>query len=189
MARTVQDAKIGSRGAREKLKSRGKPYFRPLDRELHLGYRKGKTGGVWVVRWYLGDGAYKVETIGQADDRLDADGAIILDFAQAQTQARELYAQRKREAAGGPIESGPYTVRVCVEEYLEWFGDHKKSIVDTRHRANAHILPLLGDRPCNELTTAELEKWRNGLSKAPKRGAHKDGRGAALWRQSRGRGR
>ena len=169
MARTVQDEKIGSRSAREKLKPRGKPYYRALDRELHIGYRKGKAGGVWVARWYVGDGAYKVETIGQADDRLDADGAIILDFAMAQAKARELYAQRKREAAGLPTESGPYTVKACIEEYLEWFGEHKKSIVDTKHRAGAHILPLLGNRPCAELTTPEFEKWRNALAKAPKR--------------------
>jgi integrase len=175
MARTVQDAKIGSRDARGRLKSRGKPYYRQLDRELHLGYRKGKAGGVWVMRWYLGDGAYKAETIGQADDRLDADGWIMLDFAKAQATARELYAQRKREAAGLPTESGPYTVKACIEEYLEWFGEHKKSIVDTRHRAIAHILPALGERPCAELATTELEKWRNALARAPKRVRTKTG--------------
>lgn len=169
MARTVQDAKIGSPEARRKLKVSGKPQYRLIDKGLHLGYRKGKTGGVWVVRWYLGDGAYKVETIGQADDRLNADGAIILDFAQAQAKARELYAQRKREAAGLPTDSGPYTVKSCIDEYLEWFGEHKKSIVDTRHRAHAHILSALGHRPCDDLTTTELEKWRNALAKAPKR--------------------
>jgi integrase len=169
LARTVQDAKIGSRAAREKLKARGKPYFRPLDRELHLGYRKGKTGAVWVMRWYLGAGDYKVETIGPADDKQDPDGAIVLDFAQAQTKARELYTQRKREAAGLPTTSGPYTVAACIADYLNWFGEHKKSIVDTRHRANAHILTTLGDRPCNDLTTAELEKWRNALAKTAKR--------------------
>jgi len=175
VARTVQDAKIGSRAAREKLKARGKPYFRPLDRELHIGYRKGKTGGAWVARWYVGGGAYKVETIGTADDRQDADGVSIIDFAQAQTNARELHAQRKREAAGLPTDSGPYTVRRCAEDYLEWFGEHKKSIVDTKHRAHAHILPALGDRPCAELTTAELEKWRNELAKAAPRRRTKAG--------------
>jgi integrase len=169
LARTVRDEKLSSRSAREKLEARGKPHYRALDRELHIGYRRGKTGGVWVARWYVGDGAYKVETIGTADDRLDADGAIVLDFAQAQTKARDVYAQRKREASGLPIESGPYTVRACIDDYLEWFGEHKKSIIDTRHRATAHILSVLGDRPCAELTTSELEKWRNALAKAPTR--------------------
>jgi integrase len=175
LARTVQDAKIGTRAAREKLKASGKPYFRSLDRELHLGYRKGVRGGVWVARWYVGGGAYKVETIGTADDRQDADGAIILDFAGAQAKARELYAQRKREAAGLLTESDSYTVKACIAEYLEWFREHKKSGVDTKHRARAHILPALGDRPCAELTTAELEKWRNALAKAAPRRRTKAG--------------
>ena len=169
MARTVQDAKLGSRSAREMLKPQGKPYYRALDRELHIGYRKGKTGGVWVARWYVGDGAYKVETIWPADDRQDADGSVILNFGQAQAKARETYARRKREVAGLAGRVGPYTVRRCLEEYLEWFGEHKKSIVDTTHRSSAHIRPALGERPCDDLTTAELEKWRNALAKASKR--------------------
>ncbi len=37
MARTVQDAKIGSREARGKLKVSGKPYYRLIDQGLHLG--------------------------------------------------------------------------------------------------------------------------------------------------------
>jgi hypothetical protein len=42
------------------------------------------------MRWYLGEGAYRVGTIGAADDNQDADGTIILDFRQAQAKAREL---------------------------------------------------------------------------------------------------
>ena len=62
--------------SREKLKPRRKPYFRALDRELHLGYRSNRIGGVWVLRWYRGDGQYATEGIGTADDNIDADGAI-----------------------------------------------------------------------------------------------------------------
>jgi integrase len=169
LARTVQDAKIGTREARRKLKSRGKPYYRALDRELHLGYRRGQTGGVWVARRYVGDGAYKVETIDTADDLQDADGAIILDFAQAQAKARALFERRKREAAGLPTDSGPYTVSRCIDDYLNWMEHSRKSAQDARYRANALILPMLGEKECAALTTDELERWRNSLAKAPKR--------------------
>ena len=50
---------------------------------LHVGYRKGKRGGVWVIRRYIGAGDYKVETIAAADDVEDANGIEILDFWQA----------------------------------------------------------------------------------------------------------
>ena len=102
MARTLQDAKIGTREARRKLRASGKPYYREIDRGLHIGYRKNRGGGVWVLRWYLGDEVYKVETIGTADDRIDADGDITLDFSQAQARARELFERRKTGGGRAP---------------------------------------------------------------------------------------
>ena len=68
MARRVKDRNLDSRDARRKLKASGKPYWRAIGRGLHVGYRKGKTGGVWVIRRYLGKQAYQLETIAEADD-------------------------------------------------------------------------------------------------------------------------
>src|SRR5712692_7616191 len=68
MARTVRDANLETRTARSRLKTAGKPYYRAIDPGLHLGYRKGVTGGKWVMRLYIGEGDYRVETIGMADD-------------------------------------------------------------------------------------------------------------------------
>jgi hypothetical protein len=56
---------------RRKLKASGRPYWRAIGKGLHIGYRKGKTDGVWVVRRYLGGQTYKLETIAEADDILD----------------------------------------------------------------------------------------------------------------------
>src|SRR5215471_17256853 len=70
MARKVRDKDLDSRTARAKLKVSGKPYYRSLDEGLHIGYRKGKTSGKWVVRYYLDDGKYAVETLDVvADDK------------------------------------------------------------------------------------------------------------------------
>ena len=56
MPRKVKDKNLDSREARARLKPRGMPYYRSLDKKLHLGYRrlKGKAG-TWWVRHYLGD--------------------------------------------------------------------------------------------------------------------------------------
>ena len=54
MARRVRDRAIETREARRKLKASGKPYWRAIGKGLHVGYRKGKASGVWVVRRYLG---------------------------------------------------------------------------------------------------------------------------------------
>jgi integrase len=175
MPRTVRDESIGSRTAREKLKHRRKPYFRALDRELHLGYRRNRIGGVWVLRWYRGAGKYVTEGIGTADDNLDADGAIVFNFSQAQAKARELFVKRKREAAGLPTEDGPYTVRRCVEDYVQWLSEHKKTATDARYRVDALIIPALGNVPCNDLTKTTLEKWIRDLVNTPARVRSKKG--------------
>jgi hypothetical protein len=90
MARRVKERKLETRQARRELKARGKPYWRSIGRGLHVGYRKGKTGGVWVVRRYLGGQSYSVKTIAQADDVEDSNGKSILDFWKAQELARSL---------------------------------------------------------------------------------------------------
>ena len=165
MARSVRDAKLDSRAARARLKPSGKPYYRALDPGLHLGYRKGIAGGKWVMRWYTGDGADRVETIGTADDKADAgDGVVCLDFRQAQALARERHLEHTRIAKGLPADGGPCTVRACVDEYLAFLESNRKSARDARYRAEALILPQLGDLPCAELTAAILRKWLEGAA-------------------------
>ena len=71
---------------------RGKPYYKVIGQGLHVGYRKGKRAGMWVVRRYAGASTYVVETIAEADDYADADGDKVLTFWQAQDRARRLRA-------------------------------------------------------------------------------------------------
>ena len=145
--REAADGKNGTgrqpetRTARARLKASGKPYYRAIDPGLYIGYRKGRAGGKWVMRWYVGDGGYKVETIGTADDSADADGAAVFDFRQAQALIREQHIKRIRDAKGLPVEEGPYTVRACMEEYLHFLQTERKSAKDARWRAEALILP------------------------------------------------
>ena len=117
MARRVRDANLETREARSRLKPRGKPYWRSLERGLHLDYRRlrGKAR-TWNVRHYLGDQRYEIKQIGIADDPSDADGVAILDMWQAQTAAREQMVKRAHAAGGKTI--GPFTVADAYREYL-----------------------------------------------------------------------
>ena len=174
MPRTIRDHRFDSREARKKLKPSGKPYYRLLDKGVHFGYRKGRAGGSWVVRVYKGDQQYVVETIGQADDGAgDADGERIFDFTQGQARAREIAASllngpSKAERAA-EAEAPPYTVRICIGEYIEWMESKRKSARDARSRADALILPKLGDVPCATLTKAQIEGWLNEVAKSAAR--------------------
>ena len=169
MARTVRDANLGTRTARLRLSPSGQPYYRGLDEGLHIGYRKGKNGGKWVMRWRDVD-TYKVETLGKADDTADADGEAILSYSEAQARAREKRVQFEREAKGLPDKkAGPYTVRHCLEEYLDYLKRERKSVDDARYRTEAIILPVLGDIVCADLTKQHIEKWRNDAARTAPR--------------------
>ncbi len=99
-----------------------------------------------MVRHYVGGQAYEVETLAAADDFSDADGIVILNFKQAQEQARERMKKRAHAAAG---KSGPYTVNDAMDDYLKWLDTEGRSaaaIADAKGRANAFIRPKLGEK-------------------------------------------
>jgi integrase len=170
MARTIRDSNLETRTARSRLKARGKPYYRTIEPGLHLGYRKPLSGaGKWVVRHYEGEQAYTVETIATADDGADADGVAILDFKQAQEQARIRMVTRAHAAVG---KTGPYLVADAMEDYFEWLeaeGRTPEAIQDAKYRNHAFIDPELGKGEVAALTADRLRKWRDNLAKAQPR--------------------
>ena len=108
MARTLQDAKLDTRKARVRLKKRREPYWRSISEGLAIGYRKG-AGGTWIARHYSREHGRRYHSIGTADDIVDADGAHVLSFAQAQEAARKWFAHLARHDRG-EVRSGPYTI-------------------------------------------------------------------------------
>ncbi|WP_348640415.1 integrase [Mesorhizobium sp. M2E.F.Ca.ET.166.01.1.1] len=179
----MKDAQLGSRTAREKLKVQGKPYYREIGGGLHLGYRKGKTGGRWVARLYRGERDYQVETFADADDKLDANGKTVLTFNQAQDRARELHA--KLHAPAEP--AAPVTVGQVVKDYVAMRDarDNRRQGREVRsdaaRRLGRYVLgqdkrgkqegvpaaPLAGVA-MTALSEDDLVKWRAGLPSALK---------------------
>ena len=93
MARRIQDkildsldkkreaARVDSKDARRKLQPRAKPYWRSIERGLHLGYRRLRdVAGPWIARRYLGNQRYDEQAIGIADDLSAADGLRVDDY-------------------------------------------------------------------------------------------------------------
>ena len=181
MSRTIKDNSLDSRTARARLPSRGKPYYRQIEPGLHLGYRKprGRKGkppvsGKWVLRRYIEDQKskngerqpYLVERIGIADDFDDADGVAILNFAQAQDEARRRFKQGARDEAGI---TGPLTVAEAIRDYLDDLEHRGKSTYDAECRANAFIIPKLAEIEVSKLTSKRLKEWLKGVaSTAPR---------------------
>jgi integrase len=133
-----------------------------VERGIHLGYRRLKNQGRWVIRRHLGKGSrktYAMKVIGEADDTSDADGITVLTYDQALAKAREKPKSRV----------GPYTVRRAIEDYISYLKSVGKDHRTAETRANAHIVPQLGDIEVAELTSKDIRDWLAALASKPAR--------------------
>lgn len=170
MARQVRDAVLDTRNARRALKQRAEPYWRALDKGLHLGYRRRATGGSWIVRWFNKSGRYVKHRVGVADDFQDADEIKTLNYRQAQEAARKWYHGEARKEAGlDEAHDGHYTVADAMKDYLAHYGVEGKGLVVANAITNAHILPTLGPVRLDRLSTKKITDWLQGVAAAPAR--------------------
>lgn len=175
MSKTLTEAKIAGRAERKRLPIG--VHWRGIDPEVHLGYRKGRRGGSWLVRWYLG-GAYRQRPLGTADDEL-SEGT--LDFEQAVRAGRELVQAERRKAkaaAAGPV----LTVGQAVASYVvgrdardtEAKGRPTRSDASSRLTRYVTGQPPAGKRlevpaarlaavPLHDLSETDLLKWATAL--------------------------
>jgi hypothetical protein len=161
MARTIRDAKLESRAARARLALGKKPHWKTLEPgKLHLGYprrKKADEPGTWLVRRYIGAERYRVAPLGLADDFHDE----AISFADAQRLAHE----RRVDVDGRKGKSA--TVADAIKDYVEWMKVHRVTGTGVEQRAALHILPQLGKFKLTELTTPQLNRWRDALAQSP----------------------
>jgi integrase len=172
MARRKPDARLNTRTARLKLPIRREPYWANLSAGLALGYRRGATGGTWIARRYTAENGRTYAAIGPADDTLDA-GALSFDAAQG--RAREWFGHQPHDDEPA---RGPYTVADAIAAYLRHLeGDGRSAfaVYDARRRADASILPALGNVQIVKLTTDRLRRWRDTVASTPPRRRTRDG--------------
>ncbi len=165
MAGARKDSKLGTRTARAALKVRHQPYWLNIAEGVALGYRRGPRGGSWYCRAYEGDGKYRQDFIAGADDHVDANGETVLTFYKAQDRARALARQREKQRGIGL--AGDASVKQAAERYLEWFRQQRKSVRETEHVINAHILPALGDLKLEAVAAPRLRAWLDALASQP----------------------
>jgi len=182
MPRTVREVNLTTKEARRRLTTRKKPYYRHLDAGLHLGYRRSASAAAWVVRWYEGDGVYGTKNLkGRPDDAPGdiADSETVLDWTQAQREARKVAARKQREALGLEEAKGPYTVSDALKDYVAAY-DRKGGKAKNRMQAtiDAHISPALGDIDLGRLRRAQVENWFHALAEQGRRVRVKKGRDA-----------
>lgn len=164
MPRQVKDARLQTRTARAKLKPSSKPYFREIDPGKHLGYRKGKNGGKWVVRVYLGEGAYRNQTFATADDNAEADGVFVLTWGEAQAKARTIAQEIK--AAAENLHIGPYSVKSALDDYVASLAREGRDRRETRRRISV-LSDALGRIQLSKLKKKDIQDWLDAFASAP----------------------
>lgn len=170
MGRATRFYRLETRSARARLPIRDAPYWCSVSQGLHVGYRKGPWGGSWIVRVYSA-GRYAKKVVGEADDARDPNGADVLSYFQAQERARAI--------ADGSVVKEPdappviLTVDRALDDYLAWFAQHKRSLVQTKSAVEAHIRPHFKGRLVADLTTREIRRWFESLATAPRRSRRK----------------
>jgi integrase len=146
------------------LPQRRDPYWHLIAEGQHLGYRKGATGGTWIARIYDTGRGRRFESLGAADDVIDADGRSVLSFQQAQEKARVWFGQLA-QIESGEVHGGSYTVTQAMADYVANLERVKrKSQYRTNALIKAHILPTLGHIELAKLTHGKVKTWRDGLA-------------------------
>ncbi len=171
MSRKVRDSRIDTRTARRQLKPGREPYWRKIVKGKYLGYRRLDEGGTWVARCRdAATGKQIFHALGPADDVVDANGGTVLDFEQAQEIARKWFIELEKDGQEG--RSGrPYTVNDCMDDYLTWIKQHRKSHKHLQIYVSAYILPKLGHLDTARLKTKHLRDWQKELSEEPPKDA------------------
>jgi len=177
LAREHRNTRLQTREARSKLKPREEPYWHDLERGRSIGYFRGVRGGSWKLREYIG-GAYRKRYLGRADDVNDRDGVSILSFTDAVRCAL------KEDRPTLQVQT-KCRVEDALDEYFEarQVSSMSDSIYRDRVAADAYIVPVADERPAkrlsepqrkrlrnslrgklvDELTTADLRRWRDSL--------------------------
>lgn len=178
MSKSLKESPITTPNARAALDVG--THWRGIDPEVHLGYRKGKRGGVWLVRWRNGLN-YKYVTIGTADDK-GSTKVGPLSYETAVKAARKLVEEHRTQAdieALGPA----LKLRGAVETYVaardareaKRRGRDKRSDAGQRlgryvlgkgERGDLEAIPqeaALADVDLHALTESDLLSWRGSL--------------------------
>lgn len=175
MGKVLGESPITTRNARASLPDG--LHWRRIDADVHLGYRKSKRAGSWLVRWRVGQG-YRQAGLGTADDAIKEGN---LSYDSALKAARE-HVEKARADALAEASGEPMTVRSAIESYIAGrdardarrAGRDKRSDAasrlslyvigrDARGKRKAAAAAPIAEALLHRLTERDLARWREGL--------------------------
>lgn len=162
MARTPKESRISTRESRLKLKPQKEPFWRQVVPGTFVGYAKGKRSVAWIARQRDDSGGYSQQRIGTPDDHAEADGDVILTYAQAVQRATAIQVE-KRMPLPRHLGDG-WTVNRAIEHYLEHRLAGRGSESVTRGFWRRHIKDGIGKHLVSSLRAEDIRTWHRGLA-------------------------
>jgi integrase len=168
----MTDFSVVNRTGRSKLPVRkGEPYWHFIAPGKHLGYRKtGKAEGRWIARYYNAKSAarQRYQSLGVADDTVEANGIEILSFEQATKKAEDWFNETvENDRVGVQTTRKPYTVADAAKAWLDNWKGSERSKATSEANVRHYILPTFTDVPLRDLTYESIDSWLNALATMP----------------------
>lgn len=148
----------------------------------HVFRAERRLGAVWYAKYRLPDGRQVQKKIGPAWSERERPPAGYFTKRLAEDWLREVLDQARRGTLVGMVRTGA-TFADAAAEFMR-HAEHDRQLKPSSLRGyrsilNAHLLPAFGDRPIEQVTSAEIEQWRANLARVdePRAGVNEAGVG------------
>ncbi len=178
-AQTDAGAAVGAEGTRTPRPGGRRPPAQPPSG--HVFKAKRTRGDVWYAKYRLPDGRQVQRKIGPAWSERGRPPAGYFTKRLAEEWLRDLLDQARRGTLPGMVLTGA-RFEDAAAEYMRYAERDKQLKPSTlkgyRYIIDSHLLPAFRGRRLEDITTAEIERWRQGLGNVrAKREAARKGRG------------
>jgi integrase len=137
----------------------------------HVFRVERKRGPAWYAKYRLPDGRQVQRRLGPAWVRRGRPAAGHYTKRSAEAWLHEVLEQARAGTLPGLRRSNA-TVADAAAEWLRYVVEDRAikptTLKEYRSMLNAHPLPALGERPLEDLTARDIERWRAGLALSPR---------------------
>jgi integrase len=125
-----------------------------------------KRRSVWRAKYRLPDGRQVQRTIGRVWTERGRPPEGYFTKRTAQAWLRDVLDQAERGVLPGMVRTGR-TFADAAEEYLRYLADDRQrkpsTVRDARSVIRNHLLPRFGERPLEDITEQDVERWASRL--------------------------
>jgi hypothetical protein len=132
----------------------------------HVFRAERKRGAVWYAKYRLPDGRQVQRKLGPAWPQRGRPPAGYFTKRLAEDWLRDVFDQARRGTLAGMVSTGA-TFADAAAEFLR-YAEHDRGLKPSTLRGyrsiiDAYLLPAFGERRLEDITAAEVERWRSQL--------------------------